>query len=70
MALVAIVLNQGTLKGQDGQVVDKIIAKVDDYIILKSELEAAYINFLSTPQASTYDGDARCLILTNYRITL
>ena len=51
---------------QEGEVVDKIIAKVDDNIILKSELETAYIQFLSSPDARGFDGDARCLILRNF----
>lgn len=55
-----------TLQAQDGEVVDKIIAKVDDHIILKSELEQAYINFLASEQARGYDGDARCLLLRSF----
>lgn len=51
---------------QNGQVVDKIIAKVDDKIVLKSELESSYISFLQSPQAREYQGDARCLILNNF----
>ncbi len=71
LPLVAILMGGANLVAQDdqagqGQVVDKIIAKVDDYIILKSELEAAYINFLSSEQARSYDGDARCLILRSF----
>ncbi len=49
-----------------GEVVDKIIAKVDDKIVLKSELESAYISFLSSPQAREFQGDARCVILNNF----
>lgn len=52
-----------SLFAQDGQVVDKIIAKVDDKIILKSELEAAYITFLTSPEAQQFNGDAKCVIL-------
>ncbi|WP_189628573.1 MULTISPECIES: peptidylprolyl isomerase [Roseivirga] len=51
------------LKAQTGEVVDKIIAKVDDKIILKSELESAYLQFLSSPNALQFDGDARCMLL-------
>ena len=40
----------------NGQVVDKIIAKVDDKIILKSDLESAYISFLSSPEAREFQG--------------
>ena len=42
--------------GSEGFVVDKIIAKVDNYIVIKSELERAYQDYLTnggtpTPQA-------------------
>lgn len=43
--------------------VDKIIAKVDDYIILKSDLEKAYLEFLSRGEYSR--GDLKCRILEN-----
>lgn len=46
-----------------GKVVDKIIAKVDDYIILKSELERSYLEYLTSGQRMP--GDAKCLILEN-----
>ena len=61
----AAALSQNIL-AQEGQVVDKIIVKVDDKIVLKSELEAAYVSFLQSPQAREYQGDARCLILNNF----
>ena len=44
-----------------GVVVDEIIAKVDNYIILKSELENTYINYLANGNPAT--SDARCRIL-------
>lgn len=53
------------LWAQEGQVVDQIVAKVDDKIILKSELESAYIQFISNPEALRFEGDARCYILQN-----
>jgi peptidyl-prolyl cis-trans isomerase SurA len=34
-----------------GQMVDKIVAKVDNYVVLKSELEVAYIQFLQSQEA-------------------
>ena len=51
------------VKGQteDGVVIDKIISKVDDYIILKSELERAYLDYLS--QGQTRSSNAKCEIL-------
>lgn len=69
LTLLSVLLGSLSLTGlqaQDGQVVDKIIAKVDDNIILKSELEQAYISFLASEQARSYDGDARCLILRSF----
>ena len=44
----------------DGVVIDKIIAKIDDYIILKSELERVYLDFLS--QGETNGTNAKCQI--------
>ena len=44
-------------------VIDEIIAKVDNYIILKSDLERAYLDFLSRGEFST--GNTRCNILEN-----
>lgn len=42
-------------------VVDKILAKVDDHIILKSEMEVAYLQYLSSGQSLL--GDAKCRVL-------
>lgn len=47
----------------EGVLIDKIIAKVDDYIILKSELEKSYLEFLSRGEIST--GDSKCQVLEN-----
>ncbi|MFT7031847.1 MAG: peptidyl-prolyl cis-trans isomerase SurA [Cyclobacteriaceae bacterium] len=44
-----------------GVLIDKIVAKVDDYIVLKSELEKAYLEFLSRGQVS--QGNAKCQML-------
>ncbi|PIY08266.1 MAG: peptidylprolyl isomerase [Flexibacter sp. CG_4_10_14_3_um_filter_32_15] len=44
------------------QVADKIIVKVDNYIILKSELELSYQNYLRS-QDGTPDENAKCEIL-------
>ena len=64
IASVAVLLGVVmTSVAQEGEVVDKIIAKVDDKIILKSELENAYLQFLSSPNALQFDGDARCILL-------
>ena len=45
----------------DGVVIDKIIAKVDDYIVLKSDLERSYLDYLSQGQAR--NEQAKCNIL-------
>ena len=42
-------------------VVDKIIGKVDNYIVLKSDLERAYLEFMSRGEIT--GGNARCEIL-------
>ncbi len=50
-------------RGQDPITIDKIIAKVDNYIVLKSDLETAYLDFLSRGEFNS--GDAKCRILEN-----
>ncbi len=47
----------------DGIVIDKIIAKVDDYIVLKSELEGSYQEFLSRGSFESQEG--KCQLLEN-----
>lgn len=47
----------------EGVVIDKIIAKVDNYIILKSELEKSYLDYLSRGEFN--QGNARCKLLEN-----
>ncbi len=46
-----------------GTVADKIIAKVDNYIVLKSELERQYLDILSRGEYMGPDG--RCQVLEN-----
>jgi peptidyl-prolyl cis-trans isomerase SurA len=61
IALLTILSMSGVF-GQDSPViVDEIIAKVDNYIVLKSELERGYMNYLSS--GNNADGGARCRIL-------
>jgi peptidyl-prolyl cis-trans isomerase SurA len=48
-------------KSQNDVIIDKIIVKVDNYIILKSDLEKSYLDFLSRGQLNT--GNLRCEIL-------
>ncbi|MEP0366659.1 MAG: peptidylprolyl isomerase [Cyclobacteriaceae bacterium] len=62
--LLALIVGLPTaLFGQENTAVniDKIVAKVDDYIILKSDLEKAYLDYLS--QGEFRNPDAKCMIL-------
>jgi peptidyl-prolyl cis-trans isomerase SurA len=52
---------------EKGVLVDKIIAKVDDYIVLKSQLERAYLEQLS--RGEIIRGDAKCNTLENLVIS-
>lgn len=65
--LVLLILGMNSVAwAQDenkGVVIDKIVAKVDDYIVLKSDLENAYNQFMSRGQM--VPGDVRCQILEN-----
>src|SRR6187399_2567582 len=64
--LTSILLVASTLPvlaQQPGMVIDKIIVKVDNYIVLKSDLENAYLNYLSQGNAGTEE--ARCGILNS-----
>jgi peptidyl-prolyl cis-trans isomerase SurA len=45
----------------EGHNIDKIVAKIDNYIILKSEVENAYINYLASGNKA--ESDTRCQIL-------
>ena len=46
---------------KEGVVIDKIIAKVDNYIVLKSDLETSYLSYLASGNPAT--PDAKCRIL-------
>jgi peptidyl-prolyl cis-trans isomerase SurA len=48
-------------KEENGFVLDKIIAKIDNYIVLKSELEAAYQNYLT--EGNPGSDQAKCALL-------
>lgn len=52
----------GWAQGSNGKLVDGIIAKVDDYIVLRSDLENAYSEAVASGQ---YDGLSKCNILEN-----
>ena len=49
------------LKGQSGVVVDEIIGRVDDYIVLRSELESTYLDILS--RGERISGNTKCAVL-------
>jgi len=62
--LLMTFLMSGTVKAQNSDevlVVDEIIAKVDNYIVLQSELEKTYLNALS--QGAPATPDLKCRIL-------
>lgn len=62
MAIFSLLFGIGQVLAQDDdKIIDKIIVKVDDYIILKSDLELTYLSYRSSGQ-SLPDG-ARCGIL-------
>lgn len=62
LGLLMTVMGTAQAQSDDkGVVIDRIIAKVDDYIVLKSELDRAYLEFLSRGELS--QGNARCQIL-------
>jgi len=50
-----------SLPQSKGVVIEEIIAKVDDYIILKSEFEKSYLDFLSSGEIS--GGNTKCRII-------
>jgi peptidyl-prolyl cis-trans isomerase SurA len=59
-SIFAVLLSKGQ-DSEDGLVIDKIVAKVDNYIILKSELERSYLDYLSRGEFT--GSNAKCEIL-------
>ena len=62
--LLMALLISGQLKAQDepqGVILDEIIARVDDYIILRSELESTYLEILS--RGERISGNTKCAVL-------
>lgn len=53
-----------------GQLVDKIVAKVDNQILLKSELDVAYLQYLSQapPEQTQNQQELRCMMLESLLI--
>jgi peptidyl-prolyl cis-trans isomerase SurA len=60
---ILLLLLSSSLSAQitESVVVDKILAKVDNYIVLKSEMEVAYLQYLSSGEVLA--GDAKCRVL-------
>jgi len=54
---------QTSVGQSSSQVIDKIVAKVDNYIILKSEVEQTYLDLISRGQ--TESANLRCAIIEN-----
>ena len=53
-----------SLKAQDevkGVIADEIIVRVDDYIVLRSELESTYLEILS--RGERISGNTKCAVL-------
>src|SRR5690349_12205136 len=62
IALCSSFLSFGQTEGEDnGFVVDKIIAKVDNYIVIKSELDRGYQDYLTNGNSPSQQ--ARCQYL-------
>ncbi len=57
--------SMGCTLSVSAQVIDKIIAKVDNYVVLKSELEVAYLQFMQSDEAkfATDKSKTKCTIL-------
>ena len=47
----------------EGLVIEKVVAKVDDYFVLKSELERGYLEMMS--RGEIIKGDGKCKMLEN-----
>ena len=61
ISLLVILMNFSSVWAQEKVVVDEIISKVDNYIILKSDLERAYLNYLASGNQA--NPRAKCSIL-------
>lgn len=61
IALSALAIASMAVNAQQSVVIDNIIAKVDDHIVLKSDLEKAYIEYIS--RGEFQGSDVKCQIL-------
>lgn len=70
-ALVAFLLIQGSAFAQDGnptgQVLDKIVAKVDNYILLESDIQKSYIEAVAQSQQGI-EPPTRCQVFESLMI--
>jgi peptidyl-prolyl cis-trans isomerase SurA len=64
IALAFLIVPFLSLAQSESEVVDKIIAKVDNYIVLESDLAVAYKDYLSRGQNSR-SAESRCKVLEN-----
>ena len=62
ISVLAVTLFAATAHAQDPVIIDEIIAKVDDKIVLKSDLEKRYLDALSNGMGN--QEDLKCLILS------
>ena len=62
VAFFMMLITSGVVAQNDMMVADKIIAKIDNNIILKSELEQAYLQYLASGQIKA-GGETKCQIL-------
>ena len=69
MPVILFIAFSGFAYGQNEIIIDKIVAKVDDYIILKSEVEKYFGDLLASGQAKESDApEAKCQILEQFII--
>lgn len=61
LVILLAAVQSSQAQSESGVIVDEIIAKVDNYIVLKSDLEKAYLNYLSSGNQAA--PDTRCRIL-------
>ena len=60
IVIVFSIMNS-SVRGQTAVVVDEIIGRVDDYIVLRSELESTYLDILS--RGERISGNTKCAVL-------
>ena len=59
--VISLSIFNSSLRGQTAVVVDEIIGRVDDYIVLRSELESTYLDILS--RGERISGNTKCAVL-------